>query len=650
MDRFELGFARTPRFWLVVIDHAPPPVPGRIPLRSGQSFWLEWRGVEKVWKRRPRFDNDVHALGGFSSVPEEQEPRPPTPPQRRDPPDAPRGRPSQPTGFNPQRFVDTRPLRGRLISQPEPSADSAGSSSTSRPLTTTAADNRAHPAEPTLQQQLPLQQQQAKRRAKSPIAKARPPQPPPSSGSETETSWPSEDPNHAEDNDAMGLTQLNRTTATLADEVIFMQRQQPPRPNETNNPARRPNSENPQLQHALPAHPPQPPVEMENPWFSVSANFEGDFTVSGLLRLLHRVLHEILQQSFSHPNEYLTNLAYHACYYLSKLQSTNDRQTYEMSSGSFPAQTAPGPTAMVLCITNSFVEAEATLDSLVQNHRELPRRHLEKELRRAEGLLRDGRAIFKSWARDPNAPGALPGTAASQNALDGVSFSHLSIEEGGIASLEENLQLALAATQRCSTYMNQLLEWIETHFQDGIDKGSPSPKKRKVEKASGSDNPPCFEKADGDDGEPLQPNKSLQPQMGMRPQCPDLPAPARRHEQRDPGLPHGATGGPEPGAAPFNILKAQQVLEGIMPFTEQQVAASLQEVHSLLSQWTTALWGEPIVLTDSLESTTLERPEAAGAPPQADIEPTMPIDSDGDETVSVCSHRRRRLHAAFDEK
>ena len=39
-----------------------------------------------------------------------------------------------------------------------------------------------------------------------------------------------------------------------------------------------------------------------------------------------------------------------------------------------------------------------------------------------------------------------------------------------------------------------------------------------------------------------------------------------------------------------------------MPFTEQEVATTFQEVHSLLLQWTTALWGEPIVLTDSAES------------------------------------------------
>ena len=30
---------------------------------------------------------------------------------------------------------------------------------------------------------------------------------------------------------------------------------------------------------------------------------------------------------------------------------------------------------------------------------------------------------------------------------------------------------------------------------------------------------------------------------------------------------------------------------GVMPFTEQEVATSLQEVHSLLFQWTSSLYG-----------------------------------------------------------
>ena len=88
-----------------------------------------------------------------------------------------------------------------------------------------------------------------------------------------------------------------------------------------------------------------------------------------------------------------------------------------------------------------------------------------------------------------------------------------------------------------------------------------------------------------------------------------------------------------------------------MPFTEQEVATSLQEVHSLLFQWTSSLWGEPIVLTDNLGN---EEPGAATHPPHEvgqEALPTIPAgnSSDDADTVTGDSHRRRRLHALFDD-
>ena len=627
--RFELGFARTPRFWLVVIDHAPPVAPGQLPLRSGHSFWLEWRGVEGVWQRRPRFNNDVQTLGGFSTIPEMEAPRPPTPPQRRDPPDSQRARPSYSGGFDPQRFVDNRPLRGRLIPAEQEERPPASSTTSTRPA-----------------------------------AKSRPPTPPRSSGSDTETSWPSEDPAPAED-DTTGLIQrvvygnadpydLKEQNANkdAVDFVALMQNNRP-QPGAADNSAGMPNNVDqqvdPQAGNALPT---QQPANHTDQWFSVAANFQGEYTVSGILQLLQKILHELLQQSFAQPNEYLTNLAYHACYYLSKLASTNERQLQPTPEGDNPNHAAAlGPTAMVFCITNAFVEAEATLDSLFRNHRDLPRRHLEKELRRVENLLRDGRAVFKSWARDPNAPGALPGTAASQNALDGVSFSFLSIEEGGIASLEENLQLALAAAQRCNQYMDQLLAWIQQQFHDSNQRGSPPPKKRRTEQASSSDCPPHFVPNGGDEWRlPLSRGSDAPQDRDEVPRPPHraVGGPAAGRRQPEPALPRRDLQGqgPEPGAAPYNILKAQQTLERVMPFTEQQIATALQEVHSLLSQWTTALWGEPIALCDSFEDDCT----TTGAPPSGELAPTLPADASDQETVSIDSHRRRRMHAAFGDE
>ena len=84
--RFELSFARTPRFWLVAVDAAPSASTGELPLQSGESFFLEWQGTRRDWVRRPRFEGDVQRLGGYSVIPRPQPPRPPTPPGRHDPP------------------------------------------------------------------------------------------------------------------------------------------------------------------------------------------------------------------------------------------------------------------------------------------------------------------------------------------------------------------------------------------------------------------------------------------------------------------------------------------------------------------------------------------------------------------------------------
>ena len=471
--RLELGFARTPRYWLVEVDYAPPSAPDRMQLRTGDSFWLEWRGVEGRWQRRPRFPDDINALGGFPTIPQAEAPRPPTPPQRRDPTTVQRSSQPKYGGFNPQNFVDNRPLRGRLIPPSTPATSSSTPTSTSPTAESSPAGNR----EP--EQRRPPPTSKAK-------SKAKPPMPPPvNPGSESETSWPSEDPLQEEQDHSGHLqtTTGRRLRQALLDEetdsLNLVQTRRTSGVSDT--PADRgdgtPSTRPPEVH--VRATDEQPYTE-DSAWFSVAANFEGEFTVQGLLRLLQKILHEMLQQSFTLPNDYLTSLAYHACYYVSRLQSTNDKnQPQPTTTGGNPGPSATaGPTAMVFCITNSFVEAEAALESLAHHHDELPRRHIDKELRRADALLHDGRAIFKSWAKDPQAPGALAGTAASQNAIDGIGWACLALEEGGVATLEEALQQAWQAAQRCKKYMDELLDWIEKQFQAGQGEGGQSLSKK----------------------------------------------------------------------------------------------------------------------------------------------------------------------------
>ncbi|CAE7800173.1 APUM5 [Symbiodinium sp. KB8] len=664
--RFELGFARTPRFWLVTVEDAPQPVGGRLPIKPGDSFWLEWRGRERVWQRRPRFANDIQALGGLAVIPGAEPPRPPTPPQRRDP-TVPSARTSFQGGFDPRRFVDTRPLRGRLIpadANPTSEAERAVGPTMHEPQRTPHDDpGRQQPRKPTTTttgattpNTPPHQDAESSKAA----AKAKPPQPPAASpGSESETSWPSEDPTPPEDVSALHqrsrtiekqpTTDTSNPQSRQGDLTSLVQRRlHDTAPSLPTAPSPGP----PALDPLDPPQPPQPPSNSQQPptmdpetqWYSVAANFDGEFTVSGLLRVLRKILHEMLQQTFNVPNEYLTHLAYHSCYYISKLQSTSEQQLLQREQGETPIEGGgQGPTAMVFCITNAFIEAEAALESLVQHQQELPRRHLLKELHRAEALVKDGRAVFKSWARNPNAPGALPGTAASQNALDGIDFAFLASEEGGTATLDESLQLALGAAQRCNRYMEELLQWIQSRFQDMSLQGSPSPKKRRLEQPSGSDCQPAFHaEAEGK-------SRTAEERTGLgthRPlPVPALPVPAQARGQQDPGLPHRDCNGLEPGAAPYNILKAQQLLEAVIPFTEQEVATSLHDIHSLLSQWTTGLWGEPIVLTDSLEPTaaTAAEPnnqEATRASTGGLIPATAPTGNSSDESETVASHRK----------
>ena len=53
------------------------------------------------------------------------------------------------------------------------------------------------------------------------------------------------------------------------------------------------------------------------------------------------------------------------------------------------------------------------------------------------------------------------------------------------------------------------------------------------------------------------------------------------------------------GTTPYQILRAQQIIERLLPFLEQDVAARLAQAHGLLFSWTTALWGTPILLAET---------------------------------------------------
>ena len=287
-------------------------------------------------------------------------------------------------------------------------------------------------------------------------------------------------------------------------------------------------------------------------------------------------------------------------------------------------------------------------------------RHVQRELVRVEHLVKEGRAFLKSWANDPEAPGALPGTAATQNTLDGIDWAHLAAEEGGVANLEEALKTAADAAQRSNKFMMELVEWLNQKFTASATEGSPSPKRPRRELASGSAQFPRFREAETARERDRDPDAHREPELRPRGELPGGHAHVLRarvppllpgQHQGLPPLPNSRGEGGD--ATPYQILRAQQILEGALPFLEQEVAATIAEAHSLLFSWTTALWGSPIVMVNQTGVGMSPDSAAETVPwhvPGEDAGGTYPdtVDTaDEERTWSQTSHRRRRMHAAM---
>ena len=399
-------------------------------------------------------------------------------------------------------------------------------------------------------------------------------------------------------------------------------------------------------------------------------------TSSELLQALTKVVHALLQASFSQPNEEVTSLAYRACNYLTMLNAGEGPPHHPPQPPSHPLpgqymqEVTADPTTTIFALDNPVIEAEATLAHMGQNHGELPRRHLYKELARIEQLLKDTKHVLVAWGRDPQAPGAHEGAAAIRNALNALDWLHLAIEEGNVAQIGETIAEALHAVQRTRGYMEALLEWLRLKFSNTT--GSPAKKRRATEKATGSNQKPEMEMLPEDlhaEGPASEPAVPLPPPHGALRDDQD-----RREGDVpvEPVEPVMSNGQPRE-ATPFAILKAQGILKEIMPFAEQEMAQHIAEAHVLLEQWTTALWGQPIQLVDSVDTEsgmqaeqldtalppTLPEQSGEGTPlsqaetvPFAYQEETVargrPPDRRDDESAKrASSHRRRRLHAAL---
>ena len=304
---------------------------------------------------------------------------------------------------------------------------------------------------------------------------------------------------------------------------------------------------------------------------------------------------------------------------------------------------------------------------MLQNHREMPSRHLSKEASRLEQMLKDAKQVLTAWGRDPAAPGAHEGVASIRNAIDALDWLHLAVEEGGVAQIEETLEQALQAIRRTRGYMDSLIVWLRARFLDNV--GSPAKKRKSSQQDQETQQQQALPERHV--GLPQQESRPL-PQQDPRQLHHGLEQPPLHEHDR--GQSSGSQDRGQIGeSTPYDIVRAQQILQQIMPFAEQEVAQHLARAHSLLERWTTSLWGHPIQLVDSAPTEHEEQgtellptlPEPSGEITPASQAETIPFDdahfADMDrgrplhgaehrhrkDRQRAPSHRRRRLHAAM---
>ena len=567
-----LSVAHTPKYWLVTVDDAAPVTTqdqGVIPLTTGDSFWLAW-SQDGIWSRKPRFQNDLPHLGGPSTIPPTTLVRPPTPPQRRNRSSGDDRREPR----HPRQHRQTPPAR-QHETPPQPAENAP-------------REGRRHePARPP-----PLPDEPQRR-------------PGPSPGSESETSWPSED-NLDQDDGAMMQLTGGATSST--------------------DPAPAP----------------------------VAAG------TSDQLDEIDRLLRALLQQSFLQPREDVTDLAYKACARLLQLRETLTRGNATPTM----VNTLPDNTQLAV---NPLAEAQLVLNHLLAQHGSMANGKLRLSLRQLEDYLAQAKRLVESMgAQSPSEKWqmARSGVRTSEGNLNALQ---LAVEEGGVAATQEAIEALLASVDRTALYIDHLVAQT-TDMQRGDRPG----KKRKGRQA------------DYREHSELRSRESPPPQTARRLQHPPgLPAPPLGPVRPDSPDQEGEPRHPREGgqtltgdATPFQILRAQQLLERLLPFLEQDTAAVVSEVHGLLFSWTTALWGSPILLVDNDtqhfvnvmdpgDIHTAPEPEL-DSPGQAvnvadsgeEPRPSMSQEatqifwapSPNDSAALLArqsSHRRRRLHAHF---
>ena len=368
-----------------------------------------------------------------------------------------------------------------------------------------------------------------------------------------------------------------------------------------------------------------------------------------LLDNLDNLLQALLQQSFQQPRGEVTDLAYRACSSLAALRRARAREEHA------PHVDLTTPDSDTDFPTNPLAEAQVTLRRLALHHNDMTTGQLRGALYPLQDILSQTRRLVDRLGTPPHPAHWHEALAGLRNVANEAEATGLAVEEGGVASTHMAITALLAAVDRTSAYLDRML--ADAAHRDEADK----PRKRKQEELATRQTNRQLRARDD------RPPRAL-------PQPPALPVPSDGpavHVSRvPPGQPSSSTQRHTGEATPYQILRAQQILEKLMPFLDQQAAAMLSEAHALLFGWTTALWGRPILLVDTegtnpssdeLPNPTMTNeaeslPAEFAAEADSSLQPTQtfwPPSPTGEPAGGThvltrqTSHRRRRMHALF---
>ena len=317
---------------------------------------------------------------------------------------------------------------------------------------------------------------------------------------------------------------------------------------------------------------------------------------------------------------------------------------------------------------NPLAEAQVILRQLALRNSEMTLGQLRRALAHVQEMIEGARNLVDSFGGSPRPAHWHDAVAGIRTMANEARATALAVEEGETTPINMAVTAFLESVDRSAAYLDNMLADVAR------DNGAERPNKRK----KGEEPQSLFPR----DQQGIQPAREL-PQRPEVPVPAALPVPHGRQQLHDSALRdqslevrdatlHGE-------ATPYQVLKAQQILERLLPFLEQQPAAIAAEAHGLLFAWTTALWGRPILLVDTNDSEAFGAgigAEAPAAPHRGEESPEQTLEGSSQTSATIAaleaptqafwapsprnmpqseshdlarqhSHRRRRLHAAL---